>query len=845
MGKKNKTPADQLKELIDKYSAYVTESELEQGIEGVLKDYTAHKELEYEVTREQLNHTLGLSSKSGFVESLFKIFDSDGDGKLLLKELLYGMAVLTSDGNQEQKLLMLFKLYDLGNSGLLGRANIQDMLQASLEENKIVMSEENVQVLVNEIFTSMDADGSGEITFDEFKQYMLAHKQKEMRYLSLSGNKGASEAMERHDSLVRLKLNSPNADSPQERSHAVIDIEAMSNEVEMKSVTVVTNTNANANSSDVKSKADVSIRQNTSGKQLKRKNSSSVNRPMPKITFATLWKRRNLDDPDANRDSTDGLQVEEPSKAEKIRPLSETAKNRKKKKLFLKTYWKFEGMKTACILVWFMVCCAFFANWFRSFADHPLTEIVNYGLPAAKAFSSLINFNSALILLPVCKITLTILRQIPVVGELLPLDKNIVFHRIFASAMALSAMGHIGCHIYNFVKLSSADVGRLNSLTSFQFSPGENTFYFFLFQTIPGMTGVLLVITVAIIFKFANFKSSRRANFNWFFYSHHLFFVFYTLLIIHGFQTLFSFPVTLAYVGFPILVYLFERTVKCIRGLKHWEVVRAEPLVSRVTHLEILKPFHYFSGQYVRINIPELSLLQWHPFTITSAPEQKTFSVNILASGDWTNKLYKLAQDRKKEGLPFPPIRVDGPFGSASEQVFSYKHIVMIGAGIGATPFISVLRHILYRSKNEKALELQKAYFYWVNRDQKNFRWFADTLTELTHDDPNHFLKIRTYLSQATNKNDVRSFLLWAALEEHYKKTKQDLVTGLASRTYWGRPNFKEIFEHMSHKYPGETVGVFFCGPQVMSRELYYLCRRISETAVPGQTVFHYHKENF
>lgn len=43
-----------------------------------------------------------------------------------------------------------------------------------------------------------------------------------------------------------------------------------------------------------------------------------------------------------------------------------------------------------------------------------------------------------------------------------------------------------------------------------------------------------------------------------------------------------------------------------------------------MTHLVIKKPpfFHYKPGDYVYLNIPVIARYEWHPFTISSAPEQ-------------------------------------------------------------------------------------------------------------------------------------------------------------------------------------------------------------------------------
>lgn len=45
-------------------------------------------------------------------------------------------------------------------------------------------------------------------------------------------------------------------------------------------------------------------------------------------------------------------------------------------------------------------------------------------------------------------------------------------------------------------------------------------------------------------------------------------------------------------------------------------------------------------------------------------------------------------------------IEVDGPFGTVSEDVFQYEVAVLVGAGIGVTPFASILKSIWYKFRH-------------------------------------------------------------------------------------------------------------------------------------------------
>ena len=54
---------------------------------------------------------------------------------------------------------------------------------------------------------------------------------------------------------------------------------------------------------------------------------------------------------------------------------------------------------------------------------------------------------------------------------------------------------------------------------------------------------------------------------------------------------------------------------------------------------------------------------------------------------------------------------IDGPFGTASEDFLNYETVFLVGVGIGATPFASILKSIWYRMNgfgNAKPTRLSK-----------------------------------------------------------------------------------------------------------------------------------------
>jgi NADPH oxidase len=53
--------------------------------------------------------------------------------------------------------------------------------------------------------------------------------------------------------------------------------------------------------------------------------------------------------------------------------------------------------------------------------------------------------------------------------------------------------------------------------------------------------------------------------------------------------------------------------------------------------------FRYKGGQYVFLCIPGLSIWQWHPFSISSAPHEKEVHLHVRSLGNWTRRLHDTA----------------------------------------------------------------------------------------------------------------------------------------------------------------------------------------------------------
>jgi len=303
--------------------------------------------------------------------------------------------------------------------------------------------------------------------------------------------------------------------------------------------------------------------------------------------------------------------------------------------------------------------------------------------------------------------------------------------------------------------------------------------------------------------------------------------------------------------------------------------------------LRIVKPsFKYVAGQWLFINVPEVSKYQWHPFTITSAPEDPYVSIHIRQVGDWTqalgarvgagpdvvaqltksamkgqekNEKYMDEEDVTRRGdfveldpatstRGMPAIRIDGPYGAPAEDVFNVEVAVLVGAGIGVTPFASILKHIWYRQRSGNLGSLRRVEFFWVCRDAPSFGWFQSLLQEVeaAQADPN-FLRINIYLTQKIDED-----MLWN-IAVNDAGAAYDPLTLLRSRTLFGRPDWKNIYQRLrvaieaGQYLPGTnaqlktTVGTYFCGPTPIAKALKEACVDNTNSSVN----FTFAKEHF
>uniref|UniRef100_A0A452UXS0 NAD(P)H oxidase (H2O2-forming) n=1 Tax=Ursus maritimus TaxID=29073 RepID=A0A452UXS0_URSMA len=517
-------------------------------------------------------------------------------------------------------------------------------------------------------------------------------------------------------------------------------------------------------------------------------------------------------------------------------------------KRFIENYRRHIG----CVAVFYAISGGLFLEraYYYGFGAHHMgiTDTTRVGIILSRGTAASISFMFSYILLTMCRNLITFLRE-TFLNRYVPFDAAVDFHRLIASTAIVLTVLHSAGHVVNVYLFSISPLSVLSCLFPGLFHDDGSEFpqkyYWWFFQTVPGLTGVLLLVVLAIMYVFAS-HHFRRCSFRGFWLTHHLYVLLYVLLIIHGSFGLIQLPRFHIFFLVPALIYVGDKLVSLSRKKVEISVVKAELLPSGVTHLQFQRPqgFEYKSGQWVRIACLDLGTTEYHPFTLTSAPHEDTLSLHIRVAGPWTTRLREIYSPPTGGGCArYPKLYLDGPFGEGHQEWHKFEVSVLVGGGVGVTPFASILKDLVFKSSVSCQVFCKKIYFIWVTRTQRQFEWLADIIREVEENDRQDLVSVHIYITQLAEKFDLRTTMLYIC-ERHFQKVlNRSLFTGLRSITHFGRPPFEPFFKSLQEVHPQvRKIGVFSCGPPGMTKNVEKACQLINKQ---DRTHFSHHYENF
>ncbi|XP_076960281.1 respiratory burst oxidase homolog protein C-like [Bidens hawaiensis] len=563
-------------------------------------------------------------------------------------------------------------------------------------------------------------------------------------------------------------------------------------------------------------------------------------------------------------------------------------------KYFLQDNWQ----RCWVIALWIGTMAGLFTWKYIQYKNRAVYDLLGPCVCIAKGAAETLKLNMAIILLPVCRNTITWLRNKTRLGVAVPFDDNLNFHKVIAMAITVGVGLHAISHL-------TCDFPRLIHATEKEYKPmhpffGDQTHSYWHFVKEPeGYTGITMVVLMTIAFTLATPWLRRGklnlppllkklTGFNAFWYSHHLFVIVYVMLIVHGIKLYLTKEwykkTTWMYLAVPISLYGCERLIRAFRSsVKPVKILKVAVYPGNVLALHMTKPqgFKYKSGQYMFVNCAAVSPFEWHPFSITSAPGDDYLSVHIRTLGDWTRQLKTvfsevcqpprngksglLRAENQGENPNFPKVLIDGPYGAPAQDYKKYDVVLLVGLGIGATPMISIVKDIVnnMKAKEEEESSLEngaalhknkpgttssnnfrttRAYFYWVTREQGSFDWFKGVMNEVAEMDNNGVIEMHNYCTSVYEEGDARSALITMLQSINHAKNGVDVISGTRVKSHFAKPNWRNVYKRIALNHTGLRIGVFYCGAPAPTKELKQLALDFSHKT---STKFDFHKENF
>ncbi|KAK2783711.1 hypothetical protein FQN53_008977 [Emmonsiellopsis sp. PD_33] len=543
--------------------------------------------------------------------------------------------------------------------------------------------------------------------------------------------------------------------------------------------------------------------------------------------------------------------------------------------------WKshFNGSKLIFYFLFHGMQIGLFAyGWWKQAGDPRLAPLnkLTFSVWLSRGAGLVLSVDGALILLPMCR---TLLRWVRPKFRWLPLDESQWFHRQVAYSLLFFTIVHTTSHYVNFFNVEKDQI-RAETAVQIHYTQAG------------GITGHIMLLCMLLMYTTAHARIRQQA-FETFWYTHHLFVPFMLGLYTHAtgcFVRDTLDPISpfagkdfwdhcIGYEGWRWElwgggIYLFERLYREIRAARATEITKVVRHPYDAMEIQFFKPsFTYKAGQWLFIQVPDVSRTQWHPFTITSCPFDPYVSIHVRQVGDFTKALgnrlgcgpeqakdidgldplgmYEIAM---QNGQTMPKIRIDGPYGAPAEDVFNNEVAILIGTGIGVTPWAAILKNIWHlRASPNPPTRLRRVEFIWVCKDTSSFEWFQALLSSLEAQSAadagagQEFLRIHTYLTQRFDQDTAANIYLNSVGQQ------LDPLTELRTGTKFGRPDFARFFTAMKQGLMDQTymsgldaslrtdVGVYFCGPNPAAKQI----KKATKDCTTNEVRFRFWKEHF
>ncbi|OQR91118.1 hypothetical protein THRCLA_09103 [Thraustotheca clavata] len=235
----------------------------------------------------------------------------------------------------------------------------------------------------------------------------------------------------------------------------------------------------------------------------------------------------------------------------------------------------------------------------------------------------------------------------------------------------------------------------------------------------------------------------RRRFYNTFYLTHFLFIPAAIFAVLHWGPIIIWLFVT-------IVLYIVNRMMSSATIQAPVSIAHAVATPHHVTELVVECATSYQAGDVVYLKVPAVSKTQWHPFSVASTPLHTPglMTIYIKTLGPWTQKVHEYVR-QCTEAKVNPVVYMDGGYPSPALIPASYEKVVFIGGGIGVTPLMAQIMHVLHTNST------QQVHLIWHVRDARMMVHFQDWFHQATMLADTSRLRFHLYVTQKTSSMDI------------------------------------------------------------------------------------------
>ncbi|KAL0942317.1 nadph oxidase 4 [Colletotrichum truncatum] len=470
----------------------------------------------------------------------------------------------------------------------------------------------------------------------------------------------------------------------------------------------------------------------------------------------------------------------------------------------LRAYWAVHGPEIAflALVVGFILA---FGIWqcVKYVTTPQYRAAFGWGVVMAKTCAGLLYPTFFFLILSMSRYFSTFLRRSYYVSRFINWDLSQAFHiRISMAALlfaTLHAIGHLTGSFNHGSRPQNQD--SVAEVLGPDMVPRPYIEYV---RSLPGFTGLTalgLFYTLAI----CSLPQVRRWNYELFQLSHLLMYPIIGLMMAHGTAALLQWPMFGYFLAFPTLLILVERVVRVGTGF-HRIPAKLKVLDGETVEITATIPseriWKYQAGQYVFLQVPKISTFQWHPFTV-SICKGREFQLHIKTDGNWTKKLRDLGGETGESQID---VGINGPFGAPAQRFYDFSHSIIVGSGIGVTPFSGILADLQAKDDEDHGGPAHHGH----HRDRHDSETTVTSSKEQTDDEER-----RKKQSEATDGNDPskpphpsesytfasdyrRVDFHWTVRDRNYLLWIADLLNSVSRSQDW----------HRAHEGPSQHLDI-------------------------------------